>query len=405
MLRLVLTGVFLVGAIGCGGGELVVKTSTHDPKKKEAKQLVVDARDQVTAGHIDDADRTYGEAYATASESPKLAYEILAEWVDFLDHAGRYPRAVEIAKQYNGANLMDPNGYDLYAGALLLANRAKDALDIASQLIQLNGNLASGHEKRGRALIAMGQPDEGVDELRKAVQLEPDSAKYHMALGEQLHEMGDANKAALELRAALKAAPQDSQAHALLGAALRDQDETDEAKQHLDKAIELDHRNGQAYFELGVLYNRQAAALGDRGQQKQAEAEAAFGKAVKYSPNESRYWYAYGEIYRVQQHVDDALVAYRKAVKLEPPYPKAFAKLGGMLLEKKQYEEAEVYLTKAVRTDEKNPISYWYLGRLYSATHKPRAALENLELFLRYAPKDDPNREKAHELVNQLKRR
>jgi superkiller protein 3 len=181
----------------------------------------------------------------------------------------------------------------------------------------------------------------------------------------------------------------------LLGMALRDQSELDESKTYLDKAIELDPKNGRAYFELGVLYNRQL---------KQADAEAAFGKAVKFSPGESRFWYAYGEIFRVQERNDEAISAYRKAVELEPPYPKALGKLGGLLVDKKQYDEAEPLLIQAIRKDDKNAVSYWYLGKAYAAKRKNRQAIDNFELFLKYAAKDDANREKAREQINKLKR-
>jgi tetratricopeptide (TPR) repeat protein len=396
MFRLVLTGALLVATASCGGGEAIVKTVKKDPRKKEAKQLVTEARDQATAGKTDDADRSYSEAYATAKEAPKLAWEILAEWVDFLEHANRPGRAKDVAKQYYDANPTDGKGYALYADALLSGNHGKEALDIATELVQLNADDASGHEKRGRALLMLDQPDEGVDELRKAVLLDPANARYHLSLGEALHDIGDVNKAALEFRAALKNAPDDPQAHVLLGMALRDQSELDEAKTYLDKALELDPKNGRAYFELGLLYNRQL---------KQAEAQDALGKAVQYAPNQSRFWYAYGEIYRVQQHDEDALRAYRKAVEIEPPFPKAVAKLGAMLVERKQYDEAEPYLIQAIRKDEKNPANYWFLGKAYAAKRKTRAAIDNYELFLRYAPKTDADRERAKEILNQLKRK
>src|SRR6185503_20567865 len=99
----------------------------------------------------------------------------------------------------------------------------------------------------------------------------------------------------------------------------------DEAKDYLDKAIAKDPKNARAYFELGLLFNRQ---------QKQAEAEQALSRAVQLNDNESLFWYAYGEIYRVQERFDDAISAYRKAVEIDPPYPKALAKLGMLLSER-----------------------------------------------------------------------
>lgn len=395
MFRLALAGALLVVAPGCGG-ETITKTVKTDPRAPGAKQRVKDARAQASAGEADEADRSYGEAHAMAGDSPKLAWEILEEWVHFLARAGRPGRARDVAKQYYDANPADPKGYQLYAGALLSGNRGKEALDVTTRLIQLNADDASAHDQRGRALILLDRMDEAVDELRKAVQLDTANAKYHSSLGSALHQMGDINKAALEFRAALKNAPDDPEAHVLLGMALRDQSELDESKRYLDKALELDPKNGHAYFELGVLYNKQL---------KQADAETAFGKAVKYAPNDSRFWYAYGEIYRVQDRADDAIAAYRKAVELDPPFPKAFGKLGGMLVDSKQYEEAEQLLTVAIRKDDKVAINYWYLGKLLAAQHKNRQAIDNYELFVKYAPRTDPNRERARELINSLKRR
>ena len=49
-------------------------------------------------------------------------------------------------------------------------------------------------------------------------------------------------------------------------------------------------------------------------------------------------------------------------------------------------------LTQAVRRDGKNPANYLPLGVVYAAKRKPKQAIENYELFLKYAPKNDPDR-------------
>ena len=126
---------------------------------------------------------------------------------------------------------------------------------------------------------------------------------------------------------------------------------------------------------------------------------------MKYSPNESLFWYAYGEIYRVQAHNTEAIAAYRRALEIDPPYPKASGKLGGALVDTKQYDEAEPYLIQAIRKDPKIAVNYWYLGKAYAAKHKNRQAIDNYELFLKYAAKDDNDRDKAREMINSLKRK
>ena len=203
---------------------------------------------------------------------------------------------------------------------------------------------SGGHEKKGRALILLDKNEEGLDELRKAVAPRPErAATYHLSLGNALNKLGKVDEAALEFRAAMKSAPDDADAPRLLGMALRDAGRArrGEAASSTRRSSSI-RSNGRAYFELGLLYN---------AEKKQADAEIALSKAVQLSPNESLFWYAYGEIFRLQERFDDAITAYKKAVDLDPPYPKALTKLGLLLVERKQYDDAEIVLTQAIRRE------------------------------------------------------
>jgi cytochrome c-type biogenesis protein CcmH/NrfG len=126
---------------------------------------------------------------------------------------------------------------------------------------------------------------------------------------------------------------------------------------------------------------------------------------VQLTPNESLFWYAYGEIYRVQERFDDAISAYRKAIDLDPPYPKALGKLALLLVERKQYDDAEALLIPAIRKEPKNAVNYLNLGVVYAARKKNKLAIDNYEKFLELAPKDDKDRARAKEAIRELKRR
>ncbi len=395
MLRVVLRSalIALVAMAACSEPPKVVKHPKKTQEQKDSKSLVNEARDDAKNGDIDAADKAYAEAYANDK-----SFDTLEEYVvDFLLHAGRATKAIELAKTYVGDNVADPKGYNLLAEALLAAGNGKEALDAADQLIQLKGNDdPAGHEKKGRALVMLEKTHEGVEELRQAVALDPKSSTYHKALGEALaNAEKNFDGAALEFRAAIKADPNDPEAHVLLGMALRNQNELDEAKSYLDKAIELDPRSGRAYFEMGLLYNLE---------KKQADAEQALSKAIQLAPNDSLFWYAYGEIFRVQERDDDAIKAYRQAVQLDPPYPKAMLKLGMMLVDRKQYDEAEGLLTQALHRDSHAVTALFYLGILHQAQNKPRLALDNYEQFIKQAPKGDDLLPKARQALESLKR-
>ena len=392
MLRATL-GLVLAGCLaGCGSPpKKHVEHPEQSAAKRTARSLLSEARDDVRNGDLDAADKAYADAYDAAKQ-----FDVLQERVDFLEHSGRAGKAVTVAKAYYDANISDVKGYSLYADALLAADRGSDALDVAKQILGFNDQDPDGHAKMGRALILLGKTEDGLDELHKAVHLAPDSAEYHKQLGEALNAAGSIDEAALEFRAAIKADPDDADALVSLGEALRGQREYDDALKYLNKAIDLDPRNGRAYFELGLLYNVQ---------RRQADSEQALQKAVQLSPNNSLFWYALGEIYRVQQRDDEALKAYRKAVDIDPPYLKALQKLGLLLIERKQYADAEVPLTDAARRDKDNPLTYFELGQAYAGQHKTRAAIDAYAKYLDLAPKDDPDRRRAKELMEELKRR
>ena len=386
--KLLLASALAASVTACGSTPKPVKKARKEPRH-DAKAMRDEARDDAKSGDYDAADKKYGEAYEQSKD-----FDILEEYVYFLAQNGRAAKAVDLAKAYYDANVSDTHGYTLYADALLAAEDGAKALEVADQLIQMNGDDAAGHEKKGRALILLGK-EEGLEELRKAVHLDG-SATNQILLGKALFSLGKVDEAALAFRAAVKQEPESAEAHTFLGMALRGQSEFDEAKTHLEKAIDLDSRDGRAYFELGLIAGIQSKA---------EEAEDALAKAVKLSPNESQFWYAYGEVYRSTDRLDEAISAYRKAVELDPPYPKAQQKLGLLLVDRKQYDEAEVVLTQAIRRDKNVPINYLNLGVVYAAKKKNQLAIENFEKFLQLAPKNDADRGRARDAINELKRK
>jgi superkiller protein 3 len=377
--------------VGCGPpAKPVKKTTPQVAPLKDTKKILAEARDDAKNGDIQAADRKYAEAYDVGKE-----FEILEERIDVLIHASRSAKALEVAKAFYDANPTEAKGYALYADTLLAMGRGETALEIANSLLELAPKDGVGHEKKGRALVLLDRTDEAVLELRKAVAIDSTNASYHMALGIALHKVpGKVNEAVLELRNAVKL-DDSTLANTYLGAALRDQQSFDESKAFLDRAIQLDARNGRAYFEMGLLFNKQ---------EKQAEAELALSKAVQLAPNESLYWYAYGEIYRLQDRIDEALSAYRRAVDLDPPYPKAITKLGLLYVDRKQYDEAERLLLDATKRDPKNAVNHLTLGVVYTAKRKNKYAIDSFEKFLELAPATDPDRKRAKDAINQLKR-
>ena len=382
----------LVLALACTVACSAPSKTVKHPKqsKRDERALLKEAQEDARNGEYDAADKAFAEAYDISKD-----FEVLEDRVDMLiNAAGRATKAVEVAKTYYDANLADVKGFNLYAEALIAAGNGDEALKVATEVLKINADDPAGHEKKGRALILLGKEEDGLDELRKAKDLDPKSPTYHMALGKALLALKHIDEAALEFRAASKAAPDDADVYVQLGSSLRQQQELDEAKGFLDKALEIDPRNGAGHFELGLLYNVE---------NKQAEAERELSLAVQYSPNNSLFWYAYGEIYRLQQRFDEAIQAYKKAIDIDPPYPKALQKLGLMLVDRKQWDDAEPVLIQAIRRDKDNAANYLNLATVYQAKGKTQPAIENYEKYLKKAPKNDPDLDRAKTALEKLK--
>src|SRR4051812_44267488 len=195
--RILLATAVLVGPAACAGKQ---HTSKHSKKSKkgpdnDTKALVTQARESAKNSDYEAADKAYADAYEKSKD-----FDILEERVDFLIHSGRASKGVDAAKAYYDANVSDQKGYQLYAEALLSAERGQEALEVADQLIQLNPDEPAGHEKKGRALILLDKKEEGLESLRKAVQLDSASATYHRSLGVALNKLGRIDESALEFR-------------------------------------------------------------------------------------------------------------------------------------------------------------------------------------------------------------
>jgi tetratricopeptide (TPR) repeat protein len=380
----------LVCLVACGGGQKAPKhAKVQKDDKHDAQALLAEAREHAKNNDIDAADKSYAEAYALGKN-----IDIIEERVDFLIHANRVAKAQEVSKEYYDSHLTDPLGYHMYIESLLAGNNGPEALRVSEERLGLKDEPAA-HDQRGRALLLLDRLEEGLDELRKAKDGDSKNPAFHITLGKALAKAKKIDEAALEFQAALKFAPDNAEVYVLLGMARREQGEYKDAKEYLDKALEIDRNNGRAYFELGLLYDKQ---------NKEGDAEMALAQAVQKSPNESLYWYAYGEVFRGQERYDDALKAYKRAIEIDPPYAKALGKYATLLIERKQYEEAEDLLNKAIRKEPRNASNYFHLGALYQAKKKNKLAAENYQRFLDLAAKTDPDRAKAKELVDRLRR-
>jgi tetratricopeptide (TPR) repeat protein len=380
----------------CGGGGGGKKKQTTTPKGPKVKgptydDYLKDARTAAEEGKVDKAHAAYRKA-----ESMKQDVAIIEEHTRFLVARRQPDAAVEVAKGYYEAKPADARGQLIYGEALLAAGKPADAADIGSAVLAIEEGNAAGYELRGRALVMSGKVDAGLEDLRKAVELAPDDANFLTSLGQGLRAAKQTDEAALRLRAAVEKDPKNPRALRLLGALSREQFEVQDSVKWLLEATKADPGDAEAWFELALSQFE----LGD-----QLEAENSAERATQLAPDNTKFWYVYGETLRNNKKPEQATAAYYKSLAIKPSHPKAAAKIAVTLYDSQKYGEAEVFITDALKTDPRNPYLYYNLGWVYSAQKKYKLAIDSFEKYLSLAPKDDGDIGKAKAEIKSLKRK
>ena len=377
----------------CGGGPKTATTPKKPPPAKGPKldEVLTQARAAAAAGDVDRAHGLYKQA-----EGMKQDIAIIEEHTKFLIAKRQPDAAAEIAKGYYETKPADARGQLNYGEALIAGGKFAEAAEVATSLISLDETSAAGYELRGRALVMNGRLDSGVDDLRKAVELAPDDANYLTSLGMGLQIAKQIDEAALKLRAAVEKDPTNPRALRLLGQLSREQFEVQDSVKWLLEATKADPNDAEAWFQLAVSQNE----LGD-----QAEAETSAERATRLVSDNTKYWYVYGEMLRINKKPDEATAAYCKALAIKPPHPKAAAKIALTLYDSQKYDEAEVFITQSLKTEPNNPYLYFNLGRVYSAEKKYKLAIDAYSKYLELAPKDDGDLANAKSEIKALKKK
>jgi tetratricopeptide (TPR) repeat protein len=175
----------------------------------------------------------------------------------------------------------------------------------------------------------------------------------------------------------------------------------------------LNNRNGdefyaqQRYAEAEVLYRKaveispnDADYRNDLGkalseQQKYGEAEVEHRKAVELSPGDARHHDKLGEALRGQKKYGEAEIECRKAVELYPNYDGYHNNLGASLYAQGKYEEAESEFSKAIELNPNYADYHYNLG----LTLRHQGRLEEETAAYKRALEIDPNNENAKRML------
>ncbi|HNO67343.1 MAG TPA: tetratricopeptide repeat protein, partial [Pseudomonadota bacterium] len=251
----------------------------------------------------------------------------------------------------------------------------------------------------GSQRMAAGRFDDAIKVFTDAAAQFPTDPKPLYLRGECQRKKGRLKEAEDDLRAALKLDPsgKDEQmvtVMAELGAVLSDAGRSAEAIAILDQAVKLRPTMFEAFYNLGVAHETL---------KHWPEAIAAYGKAIKLSPQDSNpkasqadAQYNLAVVYRRAGRLEEAVAPAREAVQLAPDRPHAHLNLGMLLSDTKRLDEAVGELLAAAQlADEqyrntKNPEeredfrqvlhrAYWRLGVVQTRREQASDAVVALE--------------------------
>lgn len=122
------------------------------------------------------------------------------------------------------------------------------------------------------------------------------------------------------------------------------------------------------------------------GEQKYAEAAAAFREAAALTPNNWGYHFNLGLALKKQGRPDEALAAFRKAVELNPETYSANKELGELLAKSGAAAEAKPYYEKAAALVPDDPDAHFNLGACLMNTGESDAAFEHFQKAVELKP-------------------
>ena len=166
----------------------------------------------------------------------------------------------------------------------------------------------------------------------------------------------------------------------------------DNAAGLLKQIVETDNKDFQAWTALGTVYF---------AQEKVADAETAYMKAIEVHPTSARAQLNLGRLRSSQKKFEEAVEPLTKAIELQPDSGDANYLLGECYLQLKKGSKAIPYLNDAAKFG--RPDAHLRLGWLYNAAGmKDKAAIE-YEEYLKKNP-EYPERNKLKEYIHANKK-
>jgi tetratricopeptide (TPR) repeat protein len=322
-----------------GGDAAPAVAAAPSPSPITPASRLIDAGDQMSAGHWSAAAAIYGEVARTA---PSLA-AAQAGWARALVYSNKAAEAVPHAQK---AVDLDPRSAEyqaLLAVSFDWSGNSDRAITSARRAAELDPKLPEAYAYLAEAFTDKFRLKEASDALDKAVAAggrdNPEVLRVQAYL---LESNADYAGAVDAYKRAIEKAPERSYLHLSLGHTLRALKQYDVAIQSYQRAADLFPEDARAEGGMGMAYY----ALEEYG-----SARSHLERALEIDPNYATGWGQLGWVFYVQKEYDKAQPEFEKAVELEKDPSKNAAyrhALGWIYLNTKQYAKAKDEFTKAL---------------------------------------------------------
>ncbi len=360
--------------------ETYTKAIDLDPNRAELRAAL--AQDQVLAGKLDDALKTYQDLAESNPQEPQ----------PYLGMAQIYREKKNFAKAHESldkAKSLDPDNLDIrYNEVLLLAEEGKTADAIAAQKNIVDAMAKRGNglpastrsdmiEKLGALYRANGQYQQAVDTFRQIATGNPDAEPRAQAeIADTYRAAKEFPKAQQEADAALKKYPKDRTLMRVQAEIFADEGKTDDATAQLRKL--LDGKNDlEIQLEIAQVY--------EKGK-NYTEMGKTLDAADKLSPdkeNQATIAFLRGSMYEREKKYELAEKQFRTVLDADPNNASALNYLGYMLADEGvRLPEAQELIKHAVNIEPDNYAFLDSLGWVYFRQNRLDDAEQQLKRSL-----------------------
>jgi len=218
----------------------------------------------------------------------------------------------------------------------------------------------------------------------KALVINPELAALYVPVGVSYLNGGDIAKAESSLNNAEKRGVSDAEFYNLKGMLLYKQNKNAEALAAFEKALSVEGRNATAkYYRAAVL---------DRMNQPE-QSIVAYREAGTIEPSYSPAWFDLGVAYYNRGDYTNAVASYKEAIRVDPEFYQAHANLASTYRQLERFAEANEEYRLAEVGIKDNPDLYLEWGYSLGKTNEWDKAVARLEQARKLSPSavDDSN--------------